>query len=379
MRRAAAWIGALAAMGVAAAARADGPDPPALRDTQTPAGGQPVEPRPPTQTPPTSWFVVPSLFYLPETGLGLALAGGLHFTLPRAPEPSNVHAALIYTTQNQASVDVSTHLVTGGRLVLDGSVRFSRYPDVFFGIGPTTPESAAEDFTSRYAEALLGCGFRVGPHGFRVGPQIHLRTERIVKAQAGGLIATGAVPGATGNAEMGLGVDAVLDTRDDPYQPASGRYVEGWYLLYPDGLAAGTFGRGAADYRQFVSLGHDQILATDVYFEGAHGNVPFTLLPKLGGDRFLRGFRAGRFRDNVMYVAQAEYRFPIAWRFRGAAFLGFGGVGSSVGNVFQEPVRVGGGAGLRFRITEDRVNIRVDLAWGEKAAPDVYAIILEAY
>lgn len=339
----------------------------------------PLPPPPPRAAP--SWFLIPSLFYLPETSLGVAVAGGVHGTISGAARPSSLHAAVLGTVRAQASVDVTSHLVLAAPVILDGNARVSRYPDRFFGIGPETPASAAEDFTARYVEVLLAPRFVSRGERLGFGPRFHFRAEAAPQVQPGGALAAGTIPGSHGYVATGLGLGALWDDRNDLYEPSHGRYAEAWYIEYPGdvGRGHGEFGRGALDYRQFFALPPGEVLAVNAYLEGARGSTPFELLPKLGGDRFLRGFRAGRYRANLMYVLQAEYRFPLVWRFGGAAFAGIGGVASSIAGVFHAPIRPAGGGGLRFRLTEDRVQIRLDVAWGESAVPAFYVIVFEAF
>jgi hypothetical protein len=68
--------------------------------------------------------------------------------------------------------------------------------------------------------------------------------------------------------------------------------------------------------RQYVSFlaerrvlaGRIQIATTDADRPGA---IPFFLLPSLGGNDTLRGFRAHRFRGPHSILLQGEYRWEI--------------------------------------------------------------------
>ena len=64
--------------------------------------------------------------------------------------------------------------------------------------------------------------------------------------------------------------------------------------------------RLGAEVRGFLPLPRRIVLAGAAFGEETHGDPPFTLLPKLGSSRWLRGFREGRFRDRVAWAAQTD-------------------------------------------------------------------------
>jgi outer membrane translocation and assembly module TamA len=74
------------------------------------------------------------------------------------------------------------------------------------------------------------------------------------------------------------------------------------------------------------------------------------------------------YRDNLMALLQTEYRFPVYDRLKAAVFVSAGDVMN-----FQSPVvdklKIAYGAGLRYRLNDARVHLRVDIAknnYGEK-------------
>ena len=91
------------------------------------------------------------------------------------------------------------------------------------------------------------------------------------------------------------------------------------------------------------------------------GDVPFQLLPTIGGQDLVRGIRQNKFKDNTLFALQAELRIPI-WRFLKGAVFG------SVGDVYNynhwqwTTPKIGYGAGLRACIHQAKTNIRFDVA-----------------
>ena len=350
----------------------DPPEPPASAAATLPPA------RPPERG--VSWFALPLVFWLPETRLGFAAAGGLHFHLRGAERASSIFVVGAYTLNHQSSADVASEVALPGGTLLTGRARVVNFPDVFYGIGPSTSNSARENYTRRWMQGQVGAELPLGSGGhLRIGPRLDLRAERNNDLQPGGLIASGAVEDPTGFTAVGLGGSAVWDTRDVPLYPTRGAYVEAWYLQYPEELGHHRpFAAGSLEGRWFHPVGGGRVLAAAAYVEQAFGDVPFTLLPKLGSSSYLRGWLEGRFRDNLATAAQVELRVPVWDRFGAVVFASTGEVAQDLGALRIDALRFAGGVGLRFRLTPEGTNIRFDLAEGG-AGWQAYVLLLEAF
>jgi hypothetical protein len=335
----------------------------------------PVEPTAPSRA--MHWYAFVAPFYLPETRIGLGATAGAHRPLCDGCQPSSLHLEAAYTQNAQFSISLVPRVFASPSFAVSANVRYANFPDRFFGVGPRSPPGG-EAYTPRIFELLLTPEFYVLGK-LRVGPKLHLRREEIVGHEPGGLLASGAVHGVSGSFVMGLGASATWDTRDSQFFPRSGTNVEVWYLHYPAVLGQPRdFGRAAVDASWFVPLGGDHVLALDASLAGTEGVAPFTMLANVGGVHTLRGYRDGRYRDQLSYGIQVEYRFPIVWRLRGVAFGGVGDVAPSMGSFGIATARAAGGAGLRFRLTDDGVHLRLDAA-STGGEPDLYMIVLEAF
>jgi outer membrane translocation and assembly module TamA len=92
------------------------------------------------------------------------------------------------------------------------------------------------------------------------------------------------------------------------------------------------------------------------------------MLPTVGGRDMLRGFRQGMYRQNVMLMAQTEYRLPIYKRLKAAFFCSAGDVVNSY-DYKSDKLKIAYGAGLRYRLNDARVHLRLDFArnnYGDK-------------
>ena len=149
----------------------------------------------------------------------------------------------------------------------------------------------------------------------------------------------------------------------------------GWYRLeigrYDDRRGGRfDFTRADLDLRQFVSVlaerrvfaGRVKISTTDAPDEST---VPFFLLPALGGNDTLRGFRAHRFRGPHAILLQGEYRWEIWSGLEGALFVDAGKVASRREDVDLRGLERDYGFGFRFN-TDTGVVMRVDAAFGSR-------------
>jgi hypothetical protein len=326
-----------------------------------------------------SWFALPVVFWMPETRVGFAAAGGLHFHLEGARRASSLFAVGAYTLERQYSGDLAADLTLRGGTVLTGRVRAVHFPDAFYGLGPRSSTSAREQYTRRWAQGMFAAEVTEPSERFRIGPRLDLRGEVITERQPGGALATGQVEGASGFTAVGLGGSAAFDTRDLPLAPTSGSLVELWYLHYPEELGHHLeFAVVSLEGRIFRRAFGRTVLAAAAYVEQAFGDVPFTLLPKLGSTGYLRGWREGRFRDHLATAAQVELRVPLPDRFGAVVFASAGEVARDLGALRADTLRLAGGAGLRFRLTPEGTNIRLDVA-ESAAGPEVYVLLLEAF
>jgi hypothetical protein len=325
----------------------------------------------------STWFALPVVFWLPETSLGVAAAAGVHFHVAPGAGDSNAFLVAGASLEGQSTVDFQSDVALAGGTVLAARLRAAYYPDRFYGIGPTTTLADREDMTRRFAEAIF-----VGEYPLlrrlRAGLRLHGRVEDVIDVQPGGLLASGTLPGSSGYAALGVGAQATWDTRDRPLWPERGAFAQAWYVRYPASLGRNAgFGRGAAEGRLFVPF-RGPVLALGALVEAASGGTPVTTLPRIGSTRYLRGIREGRFRDQLAWATQAEIRVPLTDRIASVAFLSVGDVAPGLSSLRLDTLKVAGGGGARFRVTEGGARVRVDVATGGVETA-FYVLLLEAF
>ncbi len=130
------------------------------------------------------------------------------------------------------------------------------------------------------------------------------------------------------------------------------------------------------------AVGDEENPPTDVVAIGAQvwltaGDMPFTGLPTLGGSDTLRGFQAGRFRDDAAWHAGIEHRVWViergfeltptirVERIGFAPFVEVGSVGGSGVDLFESQVKLSYGIGLRI-LLERAAPFRIDFGFSDE-------------
>ena len=329
------------------------------------------------------WAALPLVSYSPETHLGLGAFGIYFFRLSdelATTRPSSVAVVGLYTTRHQAIVELIPELYWDDeRWHLWTKLDFRSFPDSFWGIGNHTPSSAEERFEQVSYRMRAWLRHRIFEELY-VGVRNETQYLSVTEVQENGLFDTLAIPGEGGGWTVGLGVTVGWDWRDNAVDTRSG----GLYQLtamtwHPAFFSDYEFSRISMDLRHFVPLGSTHTIGFQVYSEVNVGHVPFQQMALLGGQDLMRGYFQGRYRDTAMLVGQAEWRFPIWWRFRGVLFAGAGDVTHHLRDYAEHGLKVAGGGGLRFSLNEqERLNLRVDVgaspeSWG------AYLSISEAF
>lgn len=149
-----------------------------------------------------------------------------------------------------------------------------------------------------------------------------------------------------------------FDTREAGYWLAEPVPNRGWFLSVFGGYAAGfdqdpsDYLRYGADLQRFIPLWGDmRFLVLRAFTEAVTGDldeVPFDVLPNLGGDRILRGYDHDRFRDRVVGMVSAEYGINIDRNLAGYFFVDAGRPWRSWSDLSIADPRVGFGAGVQL-------------------------------
>jgi hypothetical protein len=126
------------------------------------------------------------------------------------------------------------------------------------------------------------------------------------------------------------------------------RFTAAAYQLLPTFQEKGAIGLGARAWLSSTGDGHD---------------VPFFLMPTLGGGDYLRGYSSYRFRDRNAVLLQAEYRYAVHPMVDVAGLYEAGTVSARAGGLSLRDMAQSVAAGVRVH-TKTSGLLRADLAHG---------------
>jgi hypothetical protein len=284
---------ARASEGVAAPATAPTPSAQPAPAASSPAAAPPLAAPPPQSR--WDYAFLPLVFYAPETSLGLAFGIGVYDDTPAPPDrPRRDDAvSLVFqgTLHRQFSVNLSgVKFWQDGREQATEDFALVRFPNVFWGVGNDTPESARDPFTQSLAVSRTTFAARL-PGEVYVGGGATAGWYRTAGGTAGGAVdAYAATVPASGSA---IGVGPVLrrDTRDDAIGPRHGSLTTLTATFFPRLLGGSyRFQQYEIDQRTYVPVGGRTVLAVEAYGLYVPGEVPLAELPALGGGAKLRGY-----------------------------------------------------------------------------------------
>lgn len=238
------------------------------------------------------------------------------------------------------------------------------YPrELFFGLGP----DSRRDNETRYQ--LRSTDFS-GRAGLRLLPVV----------LAGGNLGLFSPRVETGTIDyLRSGAFVEVDYREPKYARRGGWYRLDFNHFGDRADGAFSFRRTDIDLRQFFGFLSDRrvialraFVATTDASEQSSG-VPFFLMPTLGGNDSLRGFKDYRFRGPHALLLQAEYRWELWSGLDAALFYDAGKVAMRRADLNFKQLEDDYGFGFRFN-TSEGIILRVDAAFGSREGKHLHIV-----
>ena len=352
-----------------------------------------------------NFMALPYPSYSPETSWQFGITGVWYFhTTKNSTQFSDLNFDMGYTLNRQWYVNANSRIYfnTSTRWYLDAYLSAKHYPDLFFGTTNNIDSvyNPALRYTSNFIDLQARPSFYISKH-WLAGANIRLRYENSIISQqttvnsqqssdwsdeSDKTLNSQLYNGFGENLFLGIGASISYDTRINNYYPLHGLFFKTtitYYQQFPlnnevaqllspclrgTSEAEGVINSQLStfnfqlDLRHYIPLYKELILAWNFRSEIAVGNnVPFQLLPTIGGQDLVRGIRQNKFKDNTLFALQTELRIPI-WRFlKGAVFASIGDV-YNYNNWHWATPKIGYGIGLRACIHQAKTNIRFDVA-----------------
>ena len=254
--------------------------------------------------------------------------------------------------------------LAGDRVFAEAVANLREYPrESFFGLGPDARREDFTQFSLRTREFAAQAGVRLAP-ALRAGGNLALFSPETTASQVDYLRSGGFVE---------------VDYRE-PLNARRG----GWYRLdfsqFDDRDGdTWSYRRADLDVRQYIGFLADRrvialrgFVSTSEPADGSRG-VPFYLMPTLGGNDTLRGFRNYRFRGPHVLLLQAEYRWELWSGLDAALFYDAGKVALQRSDLDFKRLEKDYGFGFRFN-TAEGVILRVDAAFGSRDGKHLHIV-----
>lgn len=347
-----------------------------------------------------SFFPLPVLGYSPEKGLEVGAAMLYSFYTGSDPVLRNSTINLIpsFTTKHQYKIDLKTDIWTdNNNWHFKGNLRYHDYPLFFYGLGDTTRKAGGTLLGNQRYKVQLEAERRIGGH-FYAGVLLLYQKDTYSSSDTKGVYPGLALNDKDGGYVTFVGATGIFDNRDNQNYTHTGNWVRLNLDYAPSFVSKHELWKIDLQTRHFIGISPQSTIGINTLFNSLQGSVlPFYLLNEMGADFLMRGYYAGRYRDQNYLAGQVEYRYlldpkiPInIWflhmqpKFALAAFTGTGAVFNNhdIGFYHFKPNY---GLGVRWFYDESaRLTIRADYGWGEKRAGEprqsgLYLSLAEAF
>lgn len=284
----------------------------------------------------------------------------------------DVHAA--WSLKNYKVVDANLRLPTlaGNRVRVDLHTQWMDAPQVaFFGVGNDSLEDERTSYL--YRPTTLGVGVVFEPVIFvSVGGGYQYLDANTGAGKGGTSIEERFTPFDTPSLGRDITYNrahafAAFDWRESPgYSRSGGLYRVDWFNYGARENAPFSFRQVDAELTQLVPLLRRNFVLgfralASVTDTDSGDEVPFFLLPDLGGSSELRGYPSWRFRDRNRLLLTGEYRWTPGQFVDMVLFYEAGKVAARRGDLDFDGMKKSYGIGVRFH-SPTATALRIELA-----------------
>jgi hypothetical protein len=327
---------------------------------------------------------VPLIAYSTDAGNIFGLAKFNTFHLSKADtvsRPSKISEVATWSTKGRVNISVSNDLVFDqDRYIIMSFFNYKRQPEFMLGIGNDVSRDDKEEVQVdrvKFATVALRQVYKK----FYTGVGLEFSDYYNIETQENSFLIEDNVPGLEGGTNIGVGISAALDNRDNRYNASKGVLLLANLITYPTGLGSRySFSRVEVDLRKYINPWPNHVFAFQISTGYTSGTVPFYDLAQLGGEDKMRGYYKGALRDNVLLDTQVEYRLHV-WNIFGlVTWVGAGRVGENYSDLSLDGFRMSYGLGIRIKVDSgSNVNLRIDFGFGPNGVRGSYLNFGEAF
>ena len=329
--------------------------------------------------------IYPAIAYTPETDLSFGIFALIvlkNKSNNNSYTPDLISPKMVYTLNNQLNLGLDGTFFTEKNGRINAKIKFSNYPDYFFGIGNANDPKIKELYKRQFISTQGFVMKEITPK-FYLGTLFDFDYSFLQDLIPNGLLNQENPPGIQGGHSIGVGIGLSFDDRDHILYPRKGKFIQigtRWY-----GSMIGSdyeYQHFFLDYRQYQKIFSDQrILAFQLSAQFNQGNIPFYKLSKIGGKDNLRGINnANLYIAQNSFYGQIECRQHLFWRFGGVLFAGIGDVFDNLKALEMGNLKLNYGIGGRFQaLKEQSLNIRLDLGFTQNGQSALYFSVKEAF
>ncbi len=329
-----------------------------------------------------SFLAVPLIYYSPETRLGFGAAGIYSFHMNNEVDyrPSSIQFLASYTQNKQILIQLPYQLFWDrNKNYSYGELDYFKFPYQFYGIGNDISLNEYASYTATFTRFRLNY-LRLYKNDWFVGVRYWFDNVFDITRADHPLFNDPRVVGINGGRSAGLGLVILFDTRDNVFYPSKGSYVELDITGYGRAtLSNYSFSNYIIDARKYHEIQEGTIVAFQGLTQFSSGDVPFSELATIGGNRRMRGYYEGAVQDKNLFLFQTELRQTIKGRVGLVAFGGISNVFPRIQYFDFGDTRFTGGVGFRLMFNKaEKINARLDWGFGNKTN-GIYFTISEAF
>ena len=330
---------------------------------------------------------IPAFSVSPEKGVSFGLILEYFFNTADSANKkqtrlSNAYVNLQYSTLKQGVAELVYSIYTNKeKYYLQGAIGFKDFYERYWTFSEDTVDNKNFRGLTYQQLYLRGKVLKQYSNQLFVGVNYNVNQHRNITFESK---ATPAIPNVIGlnkSFVVGIGPLLIIDKRDNQFSPQKGWYGEVGARFHQKTLGSRfNYSQYQLDVRRYIVTKPKGILALHATTTLHGGDVPFLEKQRLGSDKIMRGYFAGRFRDNQFAAAQIEYRYPIGKSFIITAFASAGQTAPTIPEMHLQNMQSSVGGGFRYLANKEKLlYLRFDAGYTKQGNWGFYINLGDAF